>query len=70
VARHGDGDEHPAFAADVFYNSLPIYGAGTTIAFVHPRRGLPVGHGGDILADPNGLTGVYGEPMIRPSRSA
>ena len=42
---------NPPFAVDVFYNSLPTYGTGTTTAFVQAHAaGLPVGHGGDVLA--------------------
>ena len=60
---------NPAFAADVFYNSLPTYGQGTTTAFVqHPRPGFPSATAVTFLLDPNGLTSVYGEPMDRADR--
>jgi len=59
---------NPAFAVDVFYNSLPIYGAGTTSAFVQTHAaGFPSATAVTFLLDPNGLTSVYGEPMVGPT---
>ncbi len=44
---------NPAFAVDVFYNSLPAHGTGTTTAFVQTHAaGVPVRHGGDVRARP------------------
>jgi hypothetical protein len=57
----------PPFVADVFYNSLPAWGIGTTHAFVRPRIvGLPSATPVTFSLDPNGLTSVYGEPMDGP----
>jgi hypothetical protein len=59
---------NPPFAADVFYNSLPDWGPGTTYAFVRPRfPGFPSGTPVTFSLDPNGLTNVYGEPMDGPT---
>jgi hypothetical protein len=58
----------PPFAADVFYNSLAIFGPNTTYAFVRPHiAGLPSGTPITFALDPNGLTSVYGEPMDGPT---
>jgi hypothetical protein len=58
----------PAFAVDVFYNSLPTHGHGTTTAFVQTHAaGFPSATAVTFLLDPNGLTSVYGEPMIGPT---
>ena len=58
----------PAFAVDVFYNSLPTYGQGTTTAFVQTHAaGFPSATTVTFLLDPNGLTSVYGEPMVGPT---
>jgi hypothetical protein len=58
----------PPFAADVFYNSLPAFGAGTTYAFMRPRIvGFPSATEITFTLDPNGLTSVYGEPMSGPT---
>jgi len=59
---------NPAFAADVFYNSLPTYGKGTTTVFVQTLApGFPSATSVTFLLDPNGLTSVYGEPMVGPT---
>jgi hypothetical protein len=58
----------PAFAVDVYYNSLPTYGQGTTTAFVQAHAaGFPSATAVTFLLDPNGLTSVYGEPMVGPT---
>jgi len=58
----------PPFAADVFYNSLAIFGPNTTYAFVRPHiAGFPSATPITFALDPNGLTSVYGEPMDGPS---
>jgi len=58
----------PAFAVDVFYNSLPTHGPGTTTAFVQAHAaGFPSATAVTFLLDPNGLTSIYGEPMIGPT---
>jgi hypothetical protein len=58
----------PAFAVDVFYNSLPTHGSGTTTAFVQAHAaGFPSATAVTFLLDPNGLTSIYGEPMIGPT---
>jgi hypothetical protein len=57
----------PPFVGDVFYNSLPDFGIGTTYAFVRPRiAGFPSATAITFTLDPNGLTSVYGEPMNGP----
>lgn len=57
----------PPFVGDVFYNSLPEFGIGTTYAFVRPRiPGFPSATAITFTLDPNGLTSVFGEPMIGP----
>lgn len=57
----------PPFLGDVFYNSLPEFGIGTTHAFVRPRiAGFPSATAITFTLDPNGLTSVYGEPMSGP----
>ncbi|HEY7372822.1 MAG TPA: hypothetical protein VIF57_11720 [Polyangia bacterium] len=58
----------PAFGANVFYSSLPVWGSGTTFTFVQPRlAGFPSGTPITFTLDPNGLTSVYGEPMDGPT---
>ena len=58
----------PPFAVDAFYNSLPTYGPGTTIAFVQAHAaGFPSATAVTFLLDPNALTSVYGEPMVGPT---
>jgi len=58
----------PPFAPEVFYNSLPGFGAGTTYAFMRPRiAGFPSATEITFTLDPNGLTSVYGEPMQGPT---
>jgi hypothetical protein len=58
----------PAFAANVFYSSLPAWGPGTSFAFVQPRlAGFPSATPITFTLDPNGLTSVYGEPMDGPT---
>jgi hypothetical protein len=58
----------PPFAADVYYNSLSTFGAGTTHAFVRPQiAGFPSATTITFTLDPNGLTSVYGEPMDGPT---
>jgi len=59
---------NPAFAANVFYDSLPNWGPGTTNAFLQPViPGFPSGTSITFTLDPNGLTSVYGEPMDGPT---
>jgi hypothetical protein len=59
---------NPAFGVDVFYNSLPTHGQGTTTAFVQAHAaGFPSATAVTFLLDPNGLTSVYGEPMVGPT---
>lgn len=54
----------PPFAANVFYDSLPNWGPGTTSAFVQPIiAGFPSATPVTFTLDPNGLTSVYGEPL-------
>jgi len=58
----------PAFAADVFYNSVAYYGPGTSSAFVLPHvAGFPSDTPVTFTLDPNGLTSTYGEPMDGPA---
>ena len=58
----------PPFAGDVFYNSLPDFGLGTTYTFLRPRiPGFPSATAITFTLDPNGLTSVYGEPLIGPA---
>jgi hypothetical protein len=58
----------PPFVGDVFYNSLPDFGIGTTYAFVRPRiPGFPSATAITFMLDPNGLTSVFGEPMNGPT---
>ena len=58
----------PPFVGDVFYNSLPDWGTGTTYVFVRPRIvGFPSDTAVTFSLDPNGLTSVYGEPLVGPS---
>jgi hypothetical protein len=58
----------PPFAGDVFYNSLPDWGTGTSYAFVRPRiAGFPSSTPVTFSLDPNGLTSVYGDPMVGPA---
>ena len=58
----------PPFVGDVFYNSLPDFGIGTTYAFVRPRiPGFPSAMAITFTLDPNGLTSVFGEPMNGPT---
>jgi hypothetical protein len=58
----------PPFAADVFYNSLSNFGAGTSYVFLRPRlAGFPAATTVTFTLDPNGLTSVYGEPMDGPT---
>jgi hypothetical protein len=55
----------PPFVGDVFYNSLPDWGAGTTYAFMRPRiAGFPSATDVTFSLDPNGITSVYGEPLV------
>ena len=64
AATNGD----PPFAADVFYNSLSTFGAGTSYAFVRPQIvGFPSATAITFSLDANGLTSVYGEPMEGPA---
>jgi len=59
---------NPAFAVDVFYNSLPTNGQGTTTAFVQTHAaGFPSATAVTFVLDPNGLTSIYGEPMVGPT---
>jgi hypothetical protein len=59
----------PPFAFDVFYNSLPSFGSGTSSVFVQAHRaGFPSATPVTFTLDPNGLTSVYGEPMIGPTQ--
>jgi hypothetical protein len=59
---------NPAFAVDVFYNSLPANGKGTTTAFVQTHApGFPSATAVTFVLDPNGLTSIYGEPMVGPT---
>jgi len=54
----------PPFAANVFYDSLPNWGPGTTSAFVQPIiAGFPSATAVTFTLDPNGLTSIYGEPL-------
>jgi len=54
----------PPFVGDVFYNSLPDFGLGTTYTFVRPRiPGFPSATAITFMLDPNGITSVYGEPL-------
>ena len=55
----------PAFASNVFYDSLPLWGPGTTSAFVQPViAGFPSATAVTFMLDPNGLTSIYGEPLV------
>jgi hypothetical protein len=57
----------PPFVGDVFYNSLPDFGLGTSYAFLRPRiAGYPSATTITFTLDPSGLTSVYGEPMDGP----
>lgn len=59
---------NPAFAVDVFYNSLPLYGPGTTSAFVQTHAaGFPSATTVTFTLNANELTSVYGEPMVGPT---
>ena len=54
----------PPFAANVFYDSLPNWGPGTTSVFVQPIiAGFPSATPVTFTLDPNALTSVYGEPL-------
>ena len=54
----------PPFASNVFYDSLPNWGPGTTSAFVQAViAGFPSATPVTFTLDPNGLTSVYGEPL-------
>src|SRR5215471_15585820 len=58
----------PPFAANVFYDSLPNWGPGTTSAFMQPViAGFPSATAVTFTLDPNGLTSVYGEPLDGPT---
>ena len=58
----------PPFAYDVFYSSLPSWGSGTTSVFVQVHTvGFPSATPVTFTLDPNGLTSVYGEPMVGPT---
>jgi len=58
----------PPFAADVFYNSVPLYGGQSAYVFLRPRAvGFPSATAVTFALDPTGLTSAYGEPMVGPS---
>jgi hypothetical protein len=58
----------PPFTPNVFYDSLPVWGPGTSFAFVQARiAGFPSATPITFTLDPNGLTSVYGEPMDGPT---
>jgi hypothetical protein len=58
----------PPFTSEVFYNSLPAFGAATSYAFLRPRiAGFPSATEITFTLDPNGLTSIYGEPMSGPT---
>jgi len=55
----------PPFVANVFYDSLPIWGPGTTSAFMQPIiAGFPSATAVTFTLDPNNVTSIYGEPLV------
>jgi hypothetical protein len=57
----------PPFAADVRYNSLPVYGGETAVVLLRPRTvGLPSATTVTLSLDRANLASAYGEPMEGP----
>ena len=58
----------PPFTADVFYNSVALYGGQSAYVFLRPRAvGFPSATPVTFTLDPSGLTSAYGEPMVGPT---
>lgn len=57
----------PPFAADVLYNSVPLFGGESAYVFLRPHDlGLPSGTTVTFHLDKTKLTSAYGDPMTGP----